>query len=256
MVTLPKITSKTDIEILVEAFETLEDRLGSPQGALRMEIMVETTQRIFDTQGRSALPRLHRAASGRLVGAHFGTYDYTAECDITAAHQRMRHPACDFAKQMMKVAFAGTGVDAVRRRDEHHAGADPSREDADRRAAPRQSHRRVRAWRLHADDVRQSLVNGFYQGWDLHPAQLPTRYGAVYGSSSTASRPRASASRTSSTRRRRRRSSATCSTTPRPARGCSTTSCAASRAARSREDEALATGLSLDEIRSKSFSRS
>ena len=37
-----------------------------------------------------------------------------------------------------------------------------------------------RAWRLHADDVRHSLVNGFYQGWDLHPAQLPTRYAAVY----------------------------------------------------------------------------
>ncbi|HEX4512538.1 MAG TPA: phosphoenolpyruvate kinase, partial [Polyangiaceae bacterium] len=36
------------------------------------------------------------------------------------------------------------------------------------------------AWRLHADDVRHSLVNGFYQGWDLHPAQLVPRYGAVY----------------------------------------------------------------------------
>jgi uncharacterized protein DUF6986 len=23
-------------------------------------------------------------------------------------------------------------------------------------------------------------VNGFYQGWDLHPAQLPTRYAALY----------------------------------------------------------------------------
>src|SRR3989442_12803332 len=34
---------------------------------------------------------------------------------------------------------------------------------------------------MHADDVRHSLVNGYYQGWDLHPAQLPSRYGAVYG---------------------------------------------------------------------------
>ena len=23
-------------------------------------------------------------------------------------------------------------------------------------------------------------MNGFYQGWDLHPAQLPSRYAAVY----------------------------------------------------------------------------
>ena len=37
------------------------------------------------------------------------------------------------------------------------------------------------AWRLHANQVRHSLVRGYYQGWDLHPAQLPTRYGAVYG---------------------------------------------------------------------------
>jgi hypothetical protein len=36
------------------------------------------------------------------------------------------------------------------------------------------------AWRLHAEHVRHSLVTGFYQGWDLHPAQLPSRYAAVY----------------------------------------------------------------------------
>ena len=28
--------------------------------------------------------------------------------------------------------------------------------------------------------MRHSLVTGFYQGWDLHPAQLPSRYAAVY----------------------------------------------------------------------------
>jgi len=36
------------------------------------------------------------------------------------------------------------------------------------------------AWRMHYDDVRHSLESGFYQGWDLHPAQLVTRYAAVY----------------------------------------------------------------------------
>src|SRR5439155_12963014 len=110
VVTLPKIQSKTDVETIVDVFEILEDRLELESCSLRLEIMVETTQTIFDPQGRSMLPRLHRAAAGRLVSAHFGTYDYTANCDITAAHQKMRHPACDFAKHMMKVAFAGTGV--------------------------------------------------------------------------------------------------------------------------------------------------
>ena len=38
-----------------------------------------------------------------------------------------------------------------------------------------------RAWRAHAGHVRHSLATGFYQGWDLHPAQLPSRYAAVYG---------------------------------------------------------------------------
>ena len=160
--------------------ELLEDRGGLDHGALRMEIMVETTQSIFDPQGRSMLPRLHRAADGRLAGAHFGTYDYTANCDITAAHQHMRHPACDFAKHMMKVAFAGTGVMLSDGATNimpvtPHRGANLS---DDQKRANRDAV--FSAWRLHADDLRHSLVNGIYQGWDLHPAQLPTRYGAVY----------------------------------------------------------------------------
>jgi len=180
VVTLPKIQSRVDVDVLVETFDQLEDRLDIEHGALRVEFMVETTQSIFDPQGRSMLPRLHRAAEGRLTGAHFGTYDYTANCDITAAHQKMRHPACDFAKQMMKVAFAGTGVMLSDGATNimpiaPHRGADlgDDQQRANRAAV-------FAAWRLHADDIRHSLVNGFYQGWDLHPAQLPTRFGTVY----------------------------------------------------------------------------
>jgi citrate lyase beta subunit len=180
VVTLPKIQTRTDVETLVDVFEVLEDRLGLDAGALRLEIMVETTQSLFDPQGRSMLPRLHRAAAGRLVAAHFGTYDYTANCDITAAHQKMRHPACDFAKNMMKVAFAGTGVMLSDGATNimpiaPHKGKDLTAEQRRENQAAVFS-----AWRLHADDVRHSLVNGFYQGWDLHPAQLVPRYGAVY----------------------------------------------------------------------------
>jgi hypothetical protein len=126
------------------------------------------------------LPRLLDVAEGRMTGAHFGTYDYTANCDITAAHQKMRHPACDFAKQMMKVAFAGTGValsDGATNIMPVAPHKKPENDDQ-----KRENKAAVHAaWRLHADDIRHSLVNGFYQGWDLHPAQLPTRYGAVYG---------------------------------------------------------------------------
>jgi citrate lyase beta subunit len=180
VVTLPKIQTRTDVETIVDTFDVLEDHLDLEAGALRLEIMVETTQTIFDPNGRSMLPRLHRAAGSRLVGAHFGTYDYTANCDITAAHQKMRHPACDFAKHMMKVAFAGTGIALSDGATNimpvaPHKGASLSEaQKAENKAAV------FSAWRLHADDVRHSLVNGFYQGWDLHPAQLVPRYGAVY----------------------------------------------------------------------------
>jgi citrate lyase beta subunit len=167
VVTLPKITSPEQVTLLADLLAALEPPLGLAEGSLRMELMIETTQCLLGPDGRSMLPLLLDAAKGRLTGAHFGTYDYTAGNEITAAFQRMRHPACDLAKHMMKLAFAGTGlwlsdgatnVMPVGARSVVHA-----------------------AWRLHADDVRHSLVNGFYQGWDLHPAQLPSRYAAVYG---------------------------------------------------------------------------
>jgi citrate lyase beta subunit len=180
VITLPKILSRTDVEVLVEVLDVYEDRSSLEHGALKIEFMVETTQSIFDPSGRSILPRLHRAAAGRLTGAHFGTYDYTANCDITAAQQRMRHPACDFAKHMMKVAFAGTGVmlsdgaTNIMPVAPHRAAILTHDQQRENRAAV------YAAWRLTAEDIRHSLIHGFYQGWDLHPAQLPVRYGAVY----------------------------------------------------------------------------
>lgn len=180
VVTLPKITSRTDVETLVYLFEQLEDKLELPSGALKMEIMVETTQSILDSSGRVILPRLLDSAAGRLVGAHFGTYDYTAGYDITAAHQRMGHPACDFAKHMMKIAFAGTGIALsdgatnIMPVGPHRGALSEQQKEENKKAVHA-------AWRLHTEDVRRSLVTGFYQGWDLHPAQLPTRYGAVFG---------------------------------------------------------------------------
>ncbi len=180
VVTLPKIQSTTEVEVLVDVFDLIEDKTGLASGDLKVEFMVETTQSIFDPKGRAVLPQFHRAAGKRLTGAHFGTYDYTANCDITAAHQRMRHPACDFAKHMMKMAFAQTGIALSDGATNimpvaPHRGTDLS---ADQKRANRDAV--FSAWRLHADDVRHSLVNCFYQGWDLHPGQLPTRYGAVY----------------------------------------------------------------------------
>lgn len=183
VVTLPKITSSAQVTALVEVFEALERAHRLPPGSLRMELMIETTQSIVDERGACSLPSLVAAGAGRVTAAHFGTYDYTAACGITAAHQHMRHPACDFARSVMQVALAGTGVwlsdgaTNVLPVPVHRAPDGGGLTDAQQAANRAAVHR---AWRLHYEDIQHSLAGGFYQGWDLHPAQLVTRYAAVY----------------------------------------------------------------------------
>ncbi|HWW75780.1 MAG TPA: hypothetical protein VNZ44_10305, partial [Pyrinomonadaceae bacterium] len=183
VVTLPKVTVPEQVETLAGLFDLFEPASGLAAGSLKMELMVETTQSIINQRGESGLPLLVAAARGRCTAAHFGTYDYTASCQITAAHQHMTHPACDFARHVMQVALGGTGVwlsDGATNimpvpvhRAAEGASLTAEQEDENRRAVHR-------AWRLHYEHVQHSLVNAFYQGWDLHPAQLPTRYAAVY----------------------------------------------------------------------------
>jgi hypothetical protein len=184
VVTIPKITVLEQVEFAVAVLRDLERTLGLTREALRFEAMVETPQLILDASGRSLLPRLLDVSDGRLRGAHFGTYDYTAGVNITAAYQRMGHPACEFAKQVMQVGFAGTdvwlsdGSTTVLPVPVHRESAGSPPLTADQEAANSASVHA--AWRLHFDDVRLSLAGGFYQGWDLHPAQLVSRYAALY----------------------------------------------------------------------------
>src|SRR5690349_16557653 len=110
VVTLPKITIPQQVATLASLLDRLENKNGLAAGRLKFEMMIETTQSIIDSRGQINLPLLLAAAEGRCIAAHFGTYDYTAGCNITAAHQHMLHPACDFAKHMMQVSFAGTGI--------------------------------------------------------------------------------------------------------------------------------------------------
>jgi citrate lyase beta subunit len=184
VVTLPKVTMPEQVHALVRALGALERRTRLATGALRLELMVETPQAVLNGRGVAALPELVKAAAGRCVGAHFGTYDYTAACRITAAHQTMTHPACEFAKQVMQVVLAGTGVNlsdgATNVMPVGPHRADPGGPPLTQEQQLRNRAAVQRAWRLHFDDVRASLRNGYYQGWDLHPAQLVTRYAAVY----------------------------------------------------------------------------
>jgi citrate lyase beta subunit len=183
VVTLPKITSPEQVAVFVEHCARLEAARGLVSGTLKLELMVETPQSVLDERGACALPGLVEAGGGRVTGAHFGTYDYTASLGITAAYQRMQHPACDFARHMMQVSLAGTGVwlsdgaTNVLPVPVHRVPAGTALTPALRGANVAAVHR---AWRAHADDIRHSLTCGFYQGWDLHPAQLVTRYATVF----------------------------------------------------------------------------
>jgi len=183
-ITLPKVTIPEESAALAAVCSRLEASLGLRAQTLQIELMIETPQSILNQQGELNLLPLAEAAQGRCVGAHFGTYDYTAGRGITAAHQHMLHLACDFAKEAMQVAYAGTGIwlsdgaTNILPVPVHHAETatvplSAAQTDDNRKAVHQ-------AWRLHFEHVRHSLVNGFYQGWDLHPAQLVTRYAAVY----------------------------------------------------------------------------
>jgi citrate lyase beta subunit len=163
VITLPKVSVVEQVEAMVVLCGRLEDAYG---GRLRFELQVETPPAVLAADGTAAVARMIHASEGRCAGLHYGTYDYSAACGIAAAYQSMDHPAADHAKAVMQVAAAGTGV----RLSDGSTNVLPVG-DTDAVYA---------AWRLHARLVRRSLERGFYQGWDLHPAQLPTRYAATY----------------------------------------------------------------------------
>lgn len=179
VVMLPKVTIPEQPETLANFFTILEEELGLEKGVLKMEMMVETTQAIMDIDGTNPLYRFIKAAQGRCIAMHFGTYDYTASCSITAKYQEMDHPVCDFAHHVTKVALAHTGIwlsDGATNTmpiGPHRGDLTPAQEEENRQVVHR-------TWKKGYDHIRHSLWNGYYQGWDLNPAQFPMRYAAVY----------------------------------------------------------------------------
>jgi citrate lyase beta subunit len=166
LITLPKVTSVDQVAAMVTALDALESAHDIPTGSLRFEIQVETPQAILGPDGTALIAPMIHAGAGRVTGLHYGTYDYSASLGIAAAYQSMEHPAADHAKLVMQVAAAGTGVFVS---------------DGSTNVLPVGDAEAVRAaWRLHARLVRRSLGRGIYQGWDMHPAQLPSRYVATY----------------------------------------------------------------------------
>ncbi len=180
IVMLPKVTIPEQVTTMVRLLEIIERKNNLPGGALKMETMVEATQIIMDDEGRNPLMKIIRAGEGRLIAAHFGTYDYTASCGITAKYQTMAHPVCDFAHHMTKVALGGTGI-FLSDGATNVMPVAPHRGEKLTVKQLKENRQSVHnAWRTGYNHTMHSLINGFYQGWDLNPAQLPMRYAATY----------------------------------------------------------------------------
>ncbi|MFC0626214.1 DUF6986 family protein [Kribbella deserti] len=166
VVTLAKVTSVEQVEAMVVVLAAVERSQGLPAGSLKFEIQVETPQAILGPDGTALVVPMISAGAGRVTGLHYGTYDYSASLGVAAAYQSMEHPVADHAKDVMQLAAAGTGVFVS---------------DGSTNVLPVGDREAVRAaWRLHSRLVRRSLERGIYQGWDMHPGQLPSRFAATY----------------------------------------------------------------------------
>lgn len=180
VVMLPKVTIPQQIEALIKMFEVIEAKTAIPSGAIKMEMMVETTQSVINKDGKNPLRSFYLASKGRMIATAFGTYDYTASCNITAKYQDMGHAVCDFAHHFMKVALGHTGLwisdgaTNVMPIGPHRGDNMTAEQLAENKAVVH------RNWKKAFDHTRYSLYKGMYQGWDLNPAQFPMRYAAVY----------------------------------------------------------------------------
>lgn len=166
VITLPKVTSPEQVRVFVEVLRTLETAHHLVPGTLTFEIQVETPQTVLGPDGRVPLAEMVRIGGRRVSGLHFGTYDYSASLGILGAYQDLRHPVADFAKSLMLLAAAETGVRVS---------------DGSDNVVPVGDAPTVQArWLRHGQGVQRALRQGIGQGWDLHPAQLPSRFAATF----------------------------------------------------------------------------
>ncbi|MEV6805132.1 aldolase [Streptomyces sp. NPDC051132] len=166
VLTLPKVTYAEQVGAFVRLLEAFEKAHGLDAGRLGFEIQIETSQSILATDGTATVARMIQAAQGRATGLHYGTFDYSACLGVSAAYQASDHPAADHAKAIMQVAAAGTGVRVS---------------DGSTNVLPVGPTAKVHdAWRLHYGLTRRALARAYYQGWDMHPGHIPTRYAAVF----------------------------------------------------------------------------
>lgn len=255
VVMLPKVTIPEQVITMVRLFEIIEKKHNLAPGYLKMETMVEATQIVMDDEGRNPLFRIIKASEGRCIAAHFGTYDYTASAGITARYQTMAHSVCDFAHHMTKVALGGTGI-FLSDGATNVIPIGPHRGDNltfDQLKENRESVHQ--AWRTGYGHTMHSLINGLYQGWDLNPAHLPMRYAATYNFFLSSYEDAVFRLKTFVERAAISTLTGDIFDDAATGQGLLNFFLKAMNCGAITEEEALATGLTLDEIRSRSFYR-
>lgn len=180
VVTLPKVTNAKQVKDLCKRLGSFEKKNRLERNNIGVELMIETPESLIDGKGRVPVRGLVDAAKGRCRSVHFGAFDYTSALGISASHQDIRNPACSFARQIIQTALAGTNVrlsDSVTTEIPV-----PKHRNEDLTQEQKAENRRIvhAAWHRHFNNVTSSMIEGFYQSWDLHPNQLPARYAAVF----------------------------------------------------------------------------
>jgi len=255
VVMLPKVTIPEQVLTMVRLFEILEKKNNLQPGTLKMETMVEATQIVMDDEGRNPLFRIIKASDGRCIAAHFGTYDYTASAGITAKYQTMAHSVCDFAHHMTKVALGGTGI-FLSDGATNVIPIGPHRGDNLTFEQLKENRESVHhAWRIGYGHTMHSLINGLYQGWDLNPAHLPMRYAATYNFFLSSYEDAVFRLKTFVERAAISTLTGDIFDDAATGQGLLNFFLKAMNCGAITEEEALATGLTLDEIRSRSFYR-
>lgn len=160
--TVPKLRAAEQATAAVWLCEALERAHGLPDGTLRFELQIESPQAILGADGTATVAKALHRSEGRCLGLHYGTYDYSAACGIAPQQQALDHPVADHAKAVMMAAAAQTGVRVV---------------DGSTQVTPTGTGEEVRsAIRRHHHLITRSLERGYYQGWDMHPGHLVTRW--------------------------------------------------------------------------------
>lgn len=165
--TIPKFRALAQVEAALRLFDELERVHGLPHGSLRFELQIESPQAVLGADGTATLAKAIHLGQGRLTALHYGTYDYSAACGIAAEHQSLEHPVADHAKAVMLAAAAQTGVWVC----DGSTQVIPDGTLEQQRSALTRHHRLV----------TRALDRGYWQGWDMHPGHLVTRWLATYG---------------------------------------------------------------------------